>query len=511
MNKKKGFTLVELIVCIAILALVILVSIVVIKNNDGTNNNLEDEKELENSIEVLSDELSTKNNLVIYEDSEDIKNSFFCLKKNTIIDYGLISSDNEVLKNMSDDEYIRVEQDEVGKYIINTSASIDDCKYLKGTVGSAISDSFVDGDLKNDGYSLEHQVISSDRDRQNEFIYIVDFDLVTGDLIERKMNVYTVFILDGSSSMGKTGFGIARDAAINLSENLIASNTSNIKNYVSAISFSGVCSKVYDTNAITQEIPFKGSKLLEADFSYAANCTHYHEALEAGYNKINNITKNNNEDYMYFVIFLTDGINTGIDYTTPMNNIKTFLNNNESEKGKLVVVGYNYSGRQDILVNISSSGCIGSIDKCFYSTSSSDVINTFNEFYKLIQNEINCYYDKATISIELAENFYSYESDPKFINKELNLSCDGTGYNEEISKYVSDLFSGQEYIYFKKNVEENSIPGTYEFDIIKEIKVTLYKKNESTNEEVQVGSPIIISGDNFSSVSLNIEHVEVIN
>ena len=138
-------------------------------------------------------------------------------------------------------------------------------------------------------------------------------------------------------------------------------------------------------------------------------------------------------------------------------------------------------------------------------------MDTFNEFYRLIQNEINCYYDKVTIDIELAENFYSYETNNKFISKDLNLTCDGTGYNEEISKYVSELFNGEEYIYFKKNVDEGDTPGTYPFDIIKEITVTLYKKNEETNVENQIGDPIIISGENFSKVELNISHVEVIN
>ena len=514
-KNSKGFTLVEIIISIALLALIATISIVTFVNNKNDKNYEKAKEELVNAVEVISEVLKDKNNLKIYEDHENVKNSFFCFKKETIISHGIVSEDNDILTNMSDDEYIRVEKDELGNYKIKSNASKDECKYLNGTVSNDDSHEKKDGDLKEDGYQISHPVIDSDRDNENEFIYKVNFDLVTGDFIQRKMNVYTVFILDGSSSMGTSGFRSARNAAVSLSTSLINSNNQNIKNYVSGISFSGSCNNSdIDINAITQQTEFKEISLVNNDFSFAKDCTHYYEALDAGYKKIRNIEENPSEDYMYFIIFLTDGVNTGKDYNDPLQNIKDFLNNGGKEVGKLVVVGFNYSGKQEILKNISSDGCVGSVSKCFYNTSSSNVMQTFNEFYKLIQNEINCYYDKASIEIELADNFYLYkadETDPKKITKEIELVCDGNGYNDTIKKYVSNLFDGEEYIYFKKDITDETAVGSTGYKIIDNLTVNLYKKDENSNNYQQVGKSIEISGENFSKVILNVEQIEVIN
>lgn len=512
MDKKKGFTLIEIVMCLVLLCGIILISIVVFKGNNDDKKEEESVEKLTSVVEVLTDDLVGKNVLEMYNDAENIRNSYFCLTKQTILDYGIIDDNNEILNNMSTNEYVRVEKDELGKYILKTDATIDECKYLNGTISDVDTDPMTDGDIASDGYVFTHKVLESDRDKTNEFIYSIDFDLVTGDLIERKMNVYTVMIVDGSSSMGTSGFNSARNAAKSLSSSLIASNSSNITNYVSAISFSGTCTRgVYDSNAISKQTAFLTRSLVDTDFKFAQDCTHYYEALEAAYNKINGVSENSSEDYMYFVIFLTDGINTGINYDVPLNNLKTFLNDGVNEVGKLIVVGFDYSGKKDILVNISSDGCIGSDTKCFYDTTSSDVMSTFQEFFKLIQNEVNCYYDKVTIDIELEDNFYSYEENNKFISKELNFSCEGNTFDEGIKKYISKIFNGNEYIYFKKNVTEEDTPGVKEFPIIKEVNVSLFKRDDVTNEYIKVGDSIPISGENFSSVKLNIAPVEVIN
>lgn len=523
MKNNKGYTLIEIIVCVLLIAIIGTVFTMTLhkkKDNDETRKESKEQQELDIAIDILSNNLLSSNELNYYEDIENNKDSFFCLSKQKLIGSGLITENNELLNDLSEDTYIKVIKDKNGLYKMEKPVNIDSCKYLSSSTTSSVDaeNEKTDGTLKDDGYQLKHKITSSASGEKNHYDYTLNFDLVTGDLVETLMNVYTVFVLDGSASMGST-FYTARDAAINLSEQLINSDTDNVKNYVSAITFSGLWSNL-NRNPIDSETEFLKRKLIISDFTYGEGSTFYYAAFEGALKKLNEV-KANKEKNKYFVIFLTDGDNytngNHDDYNPELNALKKFLKDSkieneklvETEYGKLIVVGYNYSGTgESELKRIASDGC--EERECFYSSSTSNVIKIFQDFFKLIQNEVNCYYDAAKISINLAPDFYVASDNSKIISDSITFDCKTSPYYEELKKYGNNLFNDTKEIYFKKNLDDGAVLGETEIPIINSIEVTMQKYDESGNLK-DVGGSIEITSDKFSKITLNIEEVEVVN
>jgi len=409
--KRRGFTLIELIISLTLIVSISLITIFNLNNNSSYNDNEKKKKELEFAVDVVSEKLRSDNSLKEFVSEEGTTSeitSYFCLTKETLIGEGLLTEDNEILKGIKDDEYFKVSQDQVGTYLYEHPVKIEDCTYIKSTINNNdfenTEEQVIDNlDAEENGYYLSQHLTATDT-ADNSYQLKMNFQFNTGKLNNTsfKPNVYTVFVVDGSGSMNKTTeFNKVRDAAINLSKILTETNpsicdTSTSCNFVAAISF--------DSN-VDKNIDFKNTKLLTTDFKRGGGGTNYTNALDAAYKKIVSIDKTKSR---FFIVFLSDGVpgDSKTSYNKKVNLIKTFLNPNDSEieYGKFITVGFKTN--LAILSDISSANCKGEGTNCYYTADSSDIGEVFSDFFNIIKKEVMCStYKKSKISIELTENF----------------------------------------------------------------------------------------------------------
>lgn len=508
--KKEGFTLIEIIMCLALLSVIGLISIISLKKGDNPGFNEHEKEVLETAIDITSEKLKSNHTLKQFielnesEETEDII-SYFCITKETLINEGLISEDNEILKKIADDEYIKVSQDSIGAYIYDHPVTEDDCFYLKSTINNNNIENTepmkIDKlDEEENGYYLE-QHLTSKESGDNAYEFKFDFKFNTGKLSDTsfKPNIYTVFVVDGSGSMSTSEFGKVRDASIELSKTLTKDNprvcnSHNPCNYVSAISF--------DSN-VDKNIDFKTTKLTSSDFYHGKGGTNYTKALNAAYNRIFSRPKENNR---FFVVFLSDGVpgDSESTYTSAANNIKSFLkpSGSDVEYGKLITVGFATSLPK--LSNISSRDCKGTGTNCYYQANSSDIGVVFENFFNVIQKEVMCStYKKTKISINLTENFkFNDGNNAKIIEENLECNKEDLTSNLQTQSLINNALYDLTFI---KPDEDSLNEGTHEFSVIDKLLIEFY---DGSNNKL---SEITLNESEFPKIELDINSISVIN
>jgi len=528
--KKRGFTLIEIIISLVLIVSIGLITIISL-NNKTEKDAEKDKKELETAVDVVSEKLRSDNSLrefVISEDDDASSGitSYFCLTKETLISKGIIREDNEILKGIKDDEYFKVSQDQVGTYVYEHPVKIEDCTYIKSTINNKdfanTEEQVIDNlSAEENGYYLS-QLLVPKENVDNTYEFKMNFKFNTGKLddVSFRPDVYTVFIVDASGSMcndswsdtdslcksNNSKFQKAMDAAKALSSNLTSVNSphNTFQNYVFAISFA---SSVGTLPSITlPNFGFKTTELVNSDFYFVNGGTNYNAALTSAYNRIKDIDLTNSR---VFVIFLTDGLNNGGSYNTPVNNIKNFLkpSGSQVEYGKLITVGFDYTN--STLISIASSNCKGEGTNCYYTASSSssstdNILTVFSGFLEVIEREVMCStYKKANISIELSENFkFSDDTNLKVIEE--NLECNEEDFTNNIQ--TQKLIDNALYdLTFLKPDKSSLEVGTHEFSIINKISIKFY---DADNNEV---NEILLNKEDFPTVKLDIDNISVVN
>ena len=122
--KKKGFTLVEIIICLVLIVLISTITIIIFQKKTP-NKEKKSKQELENAGEVYIEEAVSNKTYKSYEITEDnpeagtleTKN-ISCLSPDTLIEKGYITNDNEYYKYLKENRlYLKVVSSSVGSIV----------------------------------------------------------------------------------------------------------------------------------------------------------------------------------------------------------------------------------------------------------------------------------------------------------------------------------------------------------------------------------------------------------
>lgn len=193
--KKKGFTLVEVIISLVLIILIGTITIVSLKKDDTDTTN-KSKEELETAVDVTADKLKNHNSLkqfVAAESDGDISEtiSYFCLTKETLIKEGLITEENEILKNIQPNKYIKVSQDAVGTYVFEHPVTEEECSYLKSEINNDDINNteakIIDNlNAEENGYYLSQQITQKEN-VENTYEFKMDFKFNTGKLRAKRL------------------------------------------------------------------------------------------------------------------------------------------------------------------------------------------------------------------------------------------------------------------------------------------------------------------------------------
>ena len=205
--KKKGFTLVEIIISLVLIILIGTITIINLRKNEENNDN-KPQEELNTAVDVTADKLKSDDSLkqfIASETDDGTTNiiSYFCFTKETLIKEGLITEENEILKNIKPNEYIKVSQDSVGTYVFDHPVTEEECSYLKSEINNEditnTEAKIIDNlSQEENGYYLSQQITQKEN-VENTYEFKMNFKFNTGKLsdVSFRPDVYTIFIVDG--------------------------------------------------------------------------------------------------------------------------------------------------------------------------------------------------------------------------------------------------------------------------------------------------------------------------
>lgn len=514
----KGFTLIELLITIVIIGLVFTIGYIAVLSI--INSSKETKKEINkkfilNASEQYAMEFKDKNSFAKY--TNDVGETSFCISLGTLLKYG-IYNDNEVLKEYLPNYVVYVS----GKYevynyeLIDLDSANNKCEGVKfiseikeGSEPNKII-SVSEKDTNNEDFGLidityDFDIIDTGKSNKK---YVLSMDLkkhINTKIENITLPVYVVSILDKSGSMSLKNYNSARDAAINLSNQLINKFTSNAYNGLIEFSTMPIVKKEFSNTVLTV-----------SDFSSTtAGITNTSGGIDYAIKLFNNLKNNINNDFdkaLKYTILLYDGfpnetmIVDGVDNSDSMYYDKLFSGSNDSHKdclynkptcitgvrnssdylqnimgSKLIIIGYNFSNSNVELKKISSADSDLCNDSnlngyCYYESTSSDINTLFDKIQNNISEEVNkTKASKAKITIKLNSN----------ITTEID------GENKNTIEYEIEF--GEE------ESQEN-----YQYNLI--INDSIFEgctSKESCNKEVKLFDNIIIETYNKDGSLLN--------
>ena len=423
--KKKGFTLVEVIISLVLIVLIGTISVISLRK-DKTDTEKKSKEEFETAGEIFIEEAISNKTYKSYETIEEDINTgttetktVSCLSPESLIKKGYLTTDNEYYNYLQNNNlYLKVISSSVGSVeyfeIPETEAS---CYIYKDeTVFEPKDDIPSTGSLPTDGYEFKQYIEAGTS--ANNYIYKLDyqFNLKSVESITIDIPLYVVIVLDESGSMSGTRWTNAKKAVETLSKKIVNLGS---KNKVALVKFG----KTYSKGS------FSHSTILAKNISFASSgWTCYSCGLQGAYELLNassfNITKKKKENSNFFVVFLSDGgdnRNTS-SRNTYVNKIKNLITD---EYGKLITVGYTYSST--ILENMASTGCDTTNGKCYYGDKkTSEIESLFDSLASTMTQIAKCSkYKKAEIIVNLSKNFSSTDiSNPTQIKQIINMECD---------------------------------------------------------------------------------------
>lgn len=476
--KKKGFTLVEIIISLVLIILIGTISIINFKKNENkTEEKLK--KEIKNAVQVIESKLASSGNLNSFTDTDSghIDNDvteFYCLKKETLINEGILDENNEIIKNMSNNEYLYIEKDNVGSYKIDYSVSKEKCKYYIANIKSILGDEtgeFTGGE-ENDSYAIKE---SFNEIEDNKYQMKLKF---TKEVYSEEISpLYVIFVLDTSGSMSwNDSSGLAKTSIKKFGEDIL-NNIVNSRigflpfaNYASPKKFGNS----YWTNDVTT---FKNS----VNSVIYTGSNYYNKA----YNSIiNDYIKNSNDkledNATVYVVMFSDAGDGPSCYTTENKNL--VVNNIAPLVDRIIFIAYN-PGNVYCLSNISASV------NNKYPDLSTHLFSNNSDVDKVLENVSNTVkeetqYKNVKISVQVDEEYFSILVDDTW-----NLNTDTNTISKEIdfSTLEVDILETELSfdIVYKAKTNVNSY--TEEISIIKKFALE-FEKKDGTKEYIELDS-----------------------
>lgn len=503
MKNKKGFTLVEIIVCIALIALIATVSFISLRkgSDDGITDNAK--KELETATDVfiektMSDGTYKSYETVSSEDSSQIE-TISCISPESLINKGYLTQDNEYYKYLKENNlYLKVISSSIGtlnyEEIPETEATCytyeDKTDFVPKTDTPSI------GNLTSDGYEFKQYI---EADTGNNYIYKLDyqFNLKSIEKITIDIPLYVVIVLDESGSMIGRQWTNAKTAVETLSKKIVDIGSSN---QVALVKFG---------NSYTVSQKFSHSYILAKNITFAsAGSTCYSCGLKGAYELLNassfKIATKKRANSKFFVVFLSDGGDNKnkSERSTYVNKIKNLITD---DYGKLITVAYEYSG--SVLSDMASTGCDTDNGKCYYDNVKIDEIEEmFSSLASTMIEQATCSeYKKAKVVINLSENFTSTSSSNLHqIVEEIPMNCDSS----TLELTLPEMQTITQKILYNPNATCNEDECIITENIVDERKGAVI---EFYNEKGKLVGSESLTADKFPSVTLTLKKYSVIN
>lgn len=438
--KKKGFTLIEVLITIAILALVMVIAFVSINAFLDTANEKEveaNEKFILNASEIYANEYKESNGFTKY--TSDAGVTEFCISLRTLVNYGIYKQNN-ILEEYIDDyvvyvngklgvyDYELLKMDEIenkciGTYYISNIPNDEENKsnnivYIKD---SAVENNSDEVPLLDINYSfLQKSDNLTVNGTNNKFEYILDLDYfthTTTKTVSTTLPVYVALVLDNSGSMNNNSGNDSRyNKAVEQSKKLAFNLENEFRNNVNIglIMFG-------EEPKIKRE--FKSENLNNFEFGSRADGgnTNTSGGIDFASRLFNN--KKNEDNYdkaLKYTILLYDG--------QPNRTLTLKSLDNQNDIYYSYLFSNNY-GKEDVK-KCSEISCLRYIE-----TASDKLKDTFGS--KLI-----------TIGYDF--NYSKNSNDLKKISSQDNSLCHNSSYSE----------NGKYYCYYE-NTETTSIDDIF--------------------------------------------------
>ncbi|MBQ8473071.1 MAG: VWA domain-containing protein [Bacilli bacterium] len=360
------------------------------------------------------------------------------------------------------------------------------------TIGN--TSSIVEGNLNQNGEIINEgdiKVVKNVTKKNDTGLYTVEF-IVTGkdNQTQVKLPVYTVFVLDASSSMEGTPWKKAKEAAISFSEGLTANNGKEgyPTNKIALVTF--------DAGTLINPV-FKDTALTESDLGTTGKGTNYNGGLYPAYKFLKEFRETNPDDILN-VIFISDGkpnsynceaISEYSDFCTGHNGIEMAKRIKSTEdayksygiNAKIYTFAYNLTNSDAInnLLALSSNNTV-------YNTTSNNISSVLTE---IMQNEILTPQPAANNAIvidKLGANFTFVDS---------NTNTTGVIFNKEtgvVSYNIGEIKEGTTYTFkFDIQIDVDSETGWYETNDTTNVKVVnTYNGSNETLETVDTSAEV---------------------
>lgn len=485
----KGFTLIELIITIALISLTFILVYISVNTIINTSSNKKEELNKELILkagEEYAMEYKNRNNFSKYTSSEGITN--FCISINTLLKYGIYNNE-EIIKEYIDKYAIYVEgKNEVYSYkLIELNDINNKCigtKYisqLKDDNSSNIINVHEKGNNNDDITILDMEYDFNIIENKK---YVLELNLKKYANIEHKeltLPVYVVLVLDKSGSMNNTKYSSAKQASIKLSEKLL--DNFGINANIALIQFSD--------NAVLKR-NFQSNILLDNNFDSPSGLTNVANSLNLANNLFLNLNKTLNNEYdntLKYTILLYDGSPT--DSFDDIKNASDVLKN--TYNSKLITIGYEFYGNNKLkeISSLDNNLCTNSnyLNYCYYESTSSNIDSLFDEIQNNISLEVfKTKASKAKIDIKLNDNL-----------------------KVDINNELLDTIT------YKVDLNEKEEINNYSYNIVLDENIfNDCKKGENCSKEINLFDSIVIEtydeeGNILSNKVINKELIFIIN
>ncbi len=491
--KKKGFTLIEIIISLVLLILIGTITIISLRKNEDDDQEKYKE-DVKNAVHVIESKLESDGTLNSFINTDsghvgDEVTEFYCFKKETIIKEGLLDENNEFINNMSDDEYLYIEKDGVGSYKIDYAVSIDKCKYYIANIESISGDGddeFTGGE-EDDTYAIKE---SFNKVEDNRYQMKINF---TKEVYNEEISpLYVIFVLDTSGSMSwNDSSGLAKTSIKTFGEDIL-NNIVNSK--IGFLPFANNANpKKFGSSYWTTDVStFKNS----VDSVRYTGSNYYNLAYNSIVNDyINNEDEEVEENAMVYVVMFSDAGDGPTCYTTANQNL--VVNNVAPLVDRIIFIAYN-PGSVYCLSNISNAvnSRFPGLSTHLFSNNS-DVDTVLEGVSNTVKEETQ--YKNVKISVQVDEEYFSILVDDTW-----DLDVDTNTISKEIdfSSLEVDILETELSFDIVYNAKSNINAYTDEIPIINSF-ILEFEKKDGTKETI----PLDVSKLPISKIQTTEKHV----
>lgn len=491
--KKKGFTLIEIIISLVLLILIGTITIISLRKNEDDDQEKYKE-DVKNAVHIIGSKLESDGTLNSFTNTDsghvdDEVTEFYCFKKETIIKEGLLDENNEFIKNMSDDEYLYVEKDSVGSYKIDYSVSIDKCKYYIANIESISEggdDEFSGGET-DDTYAIKE---SFNKVEDNRYQMKLKF---TKEVYSEEITpFYIIFVLDTSGSMSwNDSSGLAKTSIKNFGEDIL-SNIPNSK--IGFLPFANNANpKKFGSSYWTTDVSTFKTSVDSVRYTGSNYYNLAYNSIVSDY--INSEDEEVEENAMIYVVMFSDAGNGPTCYTTTNQNL--VVNNIAPLVDRIIFIAYN-PGSVNCLSNISSAvnNVFPGLSTHLFSNNS-DVDTVLEGVSNTVKEETQ--YKNVKISVQVDEEYFSILVDDTW-----DLDADTNTISKEIdfSSLEVDILETELSFDIVYNAKSNINAYTDEIPIINSF-VLEFEKKDGTIETI----PLDVSKLPITKIQTTEKHV----